>query len=58
MLLQSVLRERRRILTCENVANMSVSITESKMLCLYCRKNIEHRIGDDIESTNATTMLF
>ena len=40
MLSQSVLWERRSILSCENAANMLVSKTESKMLCLWCCRNL------------------
>ena len=44
MLSQSVLWERRSILSCENAANMLVSKTESKMLRLWCCRNLRFSI--------------
>ena len=41
ILLQSVLSEHRSIFSCENVVNMAVSSTESKILYLLCRRNFK-----------------
>ena len=43
MLLQSVLGERRTILSCEDTPSMSVSSTESKMLCQRS-KNVKAKV--------------